>query len=644
MSNVFSGKVTQSRGWTIGIGIAAAVLAAILLIIYLNRYRTSVNDTAAQTPVLVAKNLIPVGTSGDVIAEKKLYQVASYSKDDIKIGAVADPAYLNGRVALTDIFPGQQITNADFSSEPTQTYPSQLSGLQRAVAIPAIGAKNLVGIAQTGDRVDIYYGTGASGGQLLGLLVPNALLLAAPTGEGAPAIFRLPSVAAQTLALASDTGTLWYLLRPAGDAKNAPKRVITQQQLLAADQRQADEAVGVRVDSRPIKALVSVIGIDARDVQQALPRDGSLQLVGVAEDTLTTARGLEGTACDILVVACSGEIDSAIDVIRDSRHSHPILPILVLSLASPSGFLREAFDVGATDIVTFPLSPEQLTFAMNKAHARRSRRPDGSPSHESSLICVLGPKGGTGKTLTSCNLAVAFAEAGKSVLMVDLDLQFGDVALCLGLSPETTIYDLAVSGGSLDVDKLKAYVTRHASGVEALLAPNRPDQASVISTELLRSIYTVARENYDFIVVDTPPGFTGEVIATIDSSTDLIMVGMLDSLSLKNTKLGLETLELMGYDRDKMRLVLNRAQSRVGISQGDVVAILGKTPDVFVPSDREIPRTVNEGIPIITARPQSEAAAAFRTLAALFTGIDLTLTVANSQPSGSKRKFFGRKD
>ncbi len=233
MSNVFSGKLTQSRGWTVGIGLAAAVLAAILLVVYLNRYRTSVNETKAETPVLVAKSLIPAGTSGSVVAEKQLYQVASYAKDDVKLGAVADPAYLKGRVAVADIFPGQQITNVEFSAGLSEALPTKLTGLQRAVAIPASGARNLVGIAATGDRIDIYYGTGGAAGQLLALLTPNVLLLSAPTVEGSPAILRLGAVAAQTMALASDTGTLWFLLRPAGDAKNPPKKVITQQQLLA---------------------------------------------------------------------------------------------------------------------------------------------------------------------------------------------------------------------------------------------------------------------------------------------------------------------------------------------------------------------------------------------------------------------------
>ena len=398
------------------------------------------------------------------------------------------------------------------------------------------------------------------------------------------------------------------------------------------------------MEQRSIRVLVTVAGVDSLDVQQSLPRDSGFQLIGVVDDAESTIRGVQSGACDILLVACTGGIDRALGVIDGAHSAEPKLPILVLAQSSPNGFLRRAFESGATDVVTFPQSPDQLRFAITKALARRSQIDADRGGHGSSLICVLGPKGGTGKTLTSCNLAVALAETGHRVLMIDLDLQFGDVALCLGASPELTIYDLALSGGSLDLDKLQAYSATHPSGVQALLAPHRPDQASGITIDLLRDIYAVARAHYDFIVVDTPPGFTAEVIATIDSSSDLVMVGMLDSLSLKNTKLGLETLELMDYDRDKIRLVLNRAHSRVGISQSDVVAVLGRAPDVFVPSDREIPRAVNEGVPIITARPQSEAAEAFRTLAGFFTGTVAAPFVDNGGPApGSKRKLFGRK-
>ena len=160
----------------------------------------------------------------------------------------------------------------------------------------------------------------------------------------------------------------------------------------------------------------------------------------------------------------------------------------------------------------------------------------------------------------------------------------------------------------------------HDTGVDVLLAPARPDQASALTIDLLRDVLVVARRTYDFVVADTPPGFTAEVIATIDASSDLVMVGTLDSLSLKNTKLGLETLSLMDYDPSKIRLVLNRADTRVGISHHDVVTVLGSEPEIFIPSDREIPRSVNEGVPITLSRPQSYAAASFHELAALFTG------------------------
>jgi Flp pilus assembly protein CpaB len=223
-------KVQQSRGWTLALGIGAAALAAILLIAYLVQYRSSVNDSTAPSPVLVAKNLIPKGTSGTVIAEKQLFQAATLAKDDLKVGAISDPAYLNGRVAVADIFPGQQITTADLSVGLTDALPTQLTGKQRAVAINIGNTQGLAGYVASGDRVDIYFETGSSNGTVLGLLASNVLVMRA-AANGAPAILRLNSPQAQTMALASDSGTLWFLLRPAGDAKEPPRKAITTQQI-----------------------------------------------------------------------------------------------------------------------------------------------------------------------------------------------------------------------------------------------------------------------------------------------------------------------------------------------------------------------------------------------------------------------------
>jgi pilus assembly protein CpaE len=264
----------------------------------------------------------------------------------------------------------------------------------------------------------------------------------------------------------------------------------------------------------------------------------------------------------------------------------------------------------------------QLGFSIEKAIARRTGAISTGATSLGSLICVLGPKGGIGKTLTTANLAVALALAGKKVVVVDLDLQFGDVGLSLGLAPTRTIHDLVKSGGSLDSEKVEAYLTPHSSGLRALMAPVRPDQAAGVTIDFLREVYPLLRADNDYVIVDTPPGFSPEVIGSIDSSTHVCMVGMLDSLSLKNTKLGLETLELMGYKRNRIRIVLNRADTHVGVTQEDVTAVIGREPDVMVPSHRDIARSVNEGAPIVQSKPRSDAARAFRTLAELYAGVE----------------------
>ena len=134
MQQVFSGRMS-TRGGAFVIGVGAALLAAILLIVYLNRYRNSVNAGAKSAPVLVAKGLIAKGTSGSVIAQQELFRTVSIAHSDIKTGAITDPAYLNGRIAVTDIFPGQQITTADVSAGLTDSLTSQLTGTEARVAL-----------------------------------------------------------------------------------------------------------------------------------------------------------------------------------------------------------------------------------------------------------------------------------------------------------------------------------------------------------------------------------------------------------------------------------------------------------------------------------------------------------------------------
>ena len=364
--------------------------------------------------------------------------------------------------------------------------------------------------------------------------------------------------------------------------------------------------------------------VDPAHVAEHLPENSDIKIVEVVGTLYPPTDAIKRSDADLLIVACTDGSDEALGLIDWWHGARPGRPSIVLCGGSNNGFVEEAFRVGADDLLVLeagevsPQAQQHVEFALRKAVARNAGSGE-LAADLGKIICVLGPKGGIGKTITSCNLAVALAGRNRRTVLVDLDLQFGDVALSLGLTPDTTSFDLAVSGGGLDSEKLDAFLLEHPTGLRVLAAPARPDQAASVSPEFIADVFTVLREEFDFIVVDTPPSFTPEVITTIDASSYICMVGMLDALSLKNTRLGMETLDLMGYEPDRVRVVLNRANTSVGITHSDVISILGRTPDVLVPSHRDVARSVNEGSPVVVSQRRSEAARSFEALAGLFT-------------------------
>jgi pilus assembly protein CpaE len=368
------------------------------------------------------------------------------------------------------------------------------------------------------------------------------------------------------------------------------------------------------MSSSTVKTLFALDeGIETVAVGHSLAVGPPLQIVGVVEGMDASWRAIEETSPDLLVIVTKRVSDKALYLIESAAKQRPARPIVVLYEGAANGFMARAFEAGADDLVIMPESLERIQFALEKAVARKQGT--GAPMGQAPMICMLGPKGGTGKTLTSCNLAVSLALAGRKPVLVDLDLQFGDVGIALGLSPERTVYDLVRAGGSLDSEKVESFLTTHSSGVRALLGPTRPDQAGLIGVEFVRDVLKTLRTCSDVVVVDTPPSFSPEVIAAIDAASHLCMVGALDALSLKDSKLGLETLELMGHKGSKIKFVLNRSDSGSGISRRDAETILGLIPDAFVPEEKEIVRGVTEGRPIVMMNERSVAARAFRDLA-----------------------------
>jgi len=391
-----------------------------------------------------------------------------------------------------------------------------------------------------------------------------------------------------------------------------------------------------------IEALVVVEeGADRGLADAALPPGGRVAATHFADGLAAGERAVREQQAELTVLVCRGEGEGAAELVRVARAERPERPVVALAAGAPDIFVQAAFEAGADDVIRLPETPERVLFALEKALARH-RGAEVGTRRAAPMICMLGPKGGAGKTVTASNLLVDLARAGRRAVGVDLDLQFGDLALALGLRPEPTVYDLATSGGALDAEKLDAFLVGHPSGARLLLAPARPDQAAAVSSELLRSVFELLRAENDVVVVDTPPDFTPEAIVAVDASTHICMVGNLDALSLKNTKLGLETLELMEYDPTHVTLVLNRADSDVGLSPADVEAIVGRPADVFLPSDRDVPRSLNEGVPITIGHERSPVAAALRQLTSIYLPGEAR-TNGNRFPARRRLRLLGRR-
>jgi pilus assembly protein CpaE len=289
-------------------------------------------------------------------------------------------------------------------------------------------------------------------------------------------------------------------------------------------------------------------------------------------------------------------------------------PIVLLASGESSALLEDALDADVADVLLLPQLTENVVFAVRKAgHAGRRQ---GKSRGNGRIITVFSPKGGTGKTVTATNLAVSFAKnAGKRTLLLDLDLQFGDAAIMLGIEPEKTIQDLVVAPGELDPEKLAGYTTRHVSGLDVLPAPIRPEDAELVTEQKLSRLLEVAKESYDVIVVDTSPFFHGPMLATLDRTDDLLLVCGLDVPTIKNVRLSLQTLQLLSFPSERIRIILNRANSNVGMKKGEVEAALEAKIRFEVPSDRAVPLAVNRSNPAVLSDPKADFSRALREMA-----------------------------
>jgi len=233
---------------------------------------------------------------------------------------------------------------------------------------------------------------------------------------------------------------------------------------------------------------------------------------------------------------------------------------------------------------------------------------------------VFSTKGGAGKSVVASNLAVLLARRStRPVVLVDADLQFGDIAVMLKIVPEHTIVDAVANAHRLDAQLLQSLLVRHPStGLQVLPAPLEPAFADQVSAANLVSIVQVLRQFCGHIVIDTPAQFNDVVLALLEETTDILVIAGMDIPNIKNVKLGLQTLRLLNTPMSKVKLVLNRANSKVRLDVSEVERTLGVRADSLIPSDIVVPQSVNKGVPTVIDAPKSDVAKSFEKLADMF--------------------------
>ncbi len=347
-------------------------------------------------------------------------------------------------------------------------------------------------------------------------------------------------------------------------------------------------------------------------------RDGLL-------DGNTASLVSELTRTDPSVVAIGPGLadDQALDLVAAFDAHRPDVTVIIVAETSLQ-LLERALRSGARDVVAPDAPDSELQEAFEQALESADRRRSAlsisdldTPSRH--VICVLAPKGGTGKTTVSTNLASGLAlEAPGEVVIVDLDFQFGDVASALRLTPEHTFTDITKADHTVDVTTIKVFLTPTDDGLFALCAPETPVDADPITPQHVQHVVSLLASEFRYVVIDTGSGLDEGTLSVLKHCTDLVLVTSTDVPSVRATRKEIEMLDLLGLKDQTRHVVVNRADARVGLPVSEVEATIGMEADVTVPSSRAVPVSVNQGTPVLVADRRSSVGEAFATLVSRF--------------------------
>ncbi len=301
----------------------------------------------------------------------------------------------------------------------------------------------------------------------------------------------------------------------------------------------------------------------------------------------------------------------------------PTASVVMMSVQGEADYLRRSMLAGAREFLVKPFSSDELTASIRQVHAREREKAiryaipaatsstnAGSDREPGQVVAVFSPKGGVGRTTVAVNLAVAVAnDLGKRVVLMDGSFQFGDVGVFLNLNPKnTSIAELVpeIQAGG-EIESIETFVISHSSGIRVLLAPPTPETAELITPAGVKRVIDALRATHDLVVVDCSAFFNDTTLAILDAADVILTMLTLEITSIKNTRLFLEVADQLGYEAPKVQLLLNRADSTLGIRVADVEHSIGRKMDHSIVSDgRSVVYALNRGVPFYLSNREAQ--------------------------------------
>ncbi len=300
--------------------------------------------------------------------------------------------------------------------------------------------------------------------------------------------------------------------------------------------------------------------------------------------------------------------EASVSFVRKLTAEFPI-GCVVLSFAATNALKMTANKANVVEVIQIPADPEKLISAIQMAagYAQQLAKKEEvvEEEHKCAVVTVFSTKGGVGKTFLATNIATSISRMIEGrVVLVDLDLQFGDVGIMMGLNPDITILEFVDNTVDLSVKRIDELLVTHKSGLKVLLAPRDPESADSITGASVTSVISALKEYADFMIVDTPASFNDNILAVLDESDEICIVLTMDLPSVKNIKLCLRTLGELKYSREKQKIIINRVETNVGLKVSEIEKALGMSALAQIPSDKAVSLSINKGVPLVVDAPK----------------------------------------